>query len=117
MPLFAASERLHQLFSNLLENSLKYTDPGGRLRVFVERGSGTATVHFQDSGPGVPESSLGKLFDRLYRVDSSRNRESGGAGLGLAICREVMDKLGGSIAAFPSPLGGLWVKIAFPMGG
>lgn len=116
-PLFADSERLHQLFSNLLGNSLKYTDPGGRLRVFVERNSGTATVHFQDSGPGVLESELGKLFDRLYRVDSSRNRESGGAGLGLSICRSIVDAHDGSIAAFPSPLGGLWVKITFPMSG
>jgi two-component system, OmpR family, sensor histidine kinase BaeS len=117
LPLFADSERLHQLFSNLLENSLKYTDPGGRLRVFVERGGGTATVHFQDSGPGVPESELGMLFDRLYRVESSRNRESGGAGLGLSICRSIVEAHEGSIAAFPSPLGGLWVKIAFPMSG
>ena len=116
-PLFADSERLHQLFSNLLGNSLKYTDPGGRLRVFVERNSGTATVHFQDSGPGVLEGELGKLFDRLYRVDSSRNRESGGAGLGLSICRSIVDAHDGSIAAFPSPLGGLWVKITFPMSG
>jgi two-component system sensor histidine kinase BaeS len=116
-PLFADSERLHQLFSNLLENSLKYTDPGGRLRVFIERDGGTATVHFQDSGPGVPESDLGKLFDRLYRVDSSRNRETGGAGLGLSICRSIVEAHAGTIAAFPSPLGGLWVKIEFPMSG
>jgi len=116
-PLFADAERLHQLYSNLLENSLKYTDPGGRLRVFVERDGGTATVHFQDSGPGVPESNLGKLFDRLYRVDSSRNREMGGAGLGLSICRSIVEGHAGTIAAFPSPLGGLWVKIAFPMSG
>lgn len=116
-PLFADSERLHQLFTNLLENSLKYTDPGGRLRVFVERGDGTATVHFQDSGPGVPESDMEKLFDRLYRVDSSRNRESGGAGLGLSICRSIVEAHEGTIAAFPSPLGGLWVKIAFPLSG
>jgi len=116
-PLFADSERLHQLFSNLLENSLKYTDTGGRLRVFVERDGGTATVHFQDSGPGVPEGDLGKLFDRLYRVDSSRSRESGGAGLGLSICRSIVEAHAGTIAAFPSPLGGLWVKIEFPMSG
>jgi two-component system sensor histidine kinase BaeS len=113
--LFADSERLHQLFTNLLENSLKYTDPGGRLRVLVERGDGTATVHFQDSGPGVPERDMEKLFDRLYRVDSSRNRESGGAGLGLSICRSIVEAHEGTIAAFPSPLGGLWVKIEFPM--
>jgi two-component system sensor histidine kinase BaeS len=116
-PLFADSERLRQLFSNLLENSLKYTDPGGKLRIFLERNDGTATVHFQDSGPGVPEGELGKLFDRLYRVDSSRNRESGGAGLGLSICRSIVLAHEGDIAAFPSPLGGLWVKIEFPMSG
>lgn len=116
-PLFADSERLHQLFTNLLENSLKYTDPGGRLRVFVERGNGKATVHFQDSGPGVPESDMEKLFERLYRVDSARNRESGGAGLGLSICRSIVEAHEGTIAAFPSPLGGLWVKIEFPMSG
>jgi two-component system sensor histidine kinase BaeS len=116
-PLFADAERLHQLYSNLLGNSLKYTDPGGRLRVFVEHDDGTATVHFQDSGPGVPESDLGKLFDRLYRVDSSRNRETGGAGLGLSICRSIVEGHEGTIAALPSPLGGLWVKIAFPMNG
>lgn len=115
--LFADAERLHQLYSNLLENSLKYTEPGGRLRVFVERDGGTATVNFQDSGPGVPESDLGKLFDRLYRVDSSRNREMGGAGLGLSICRSIVEAHAGTIAAFPSPLGGLWVKIEFPMNG
>lgn len=114
VPLFADSERLHQLFSNLLENSLKYTDAGGRLRVFLERGEATATVHFQDSGPGVPESDLGKLFDRLYRADRSRSRESGGAGLGLSICRSIVEAHEGAIEALPSPLGGLWVKIAFP---
>jgi len=116
-PLFADSKRLHQLYSNLLENSLKYTDPGGRLRVFVERGDAAATVHFQDSGPGVPEGDLDKLFDRLYRVDSSRNREMGGAGLGLSICRSIVEAHAGTIAAFPSPLGGLWVKIELPMSG
>jgi two-component system, OmpR family, sensor histidine kinase BaeS len=116
-PLFADSERLRQLFSNLLENSLKYTDPGGRLRISVERSSRKATVHFQDSGPGVPEGELEKLFDRLYRVDSSRNRESGGAGLGLSICRSIVLAHEGAIAAFPSPLGGLWVKIEFPLSG
>lgn len=116
-PLFADPERLHQLFSNLLENTLKYTDPGGQLRVFTKRDGGKATVHFQDLGPGVPESDLGKLFDRLYRVDSSRNRETGGAGLGLSICRSIVEAHAGTIAAFPSPLGGLWVKIEFPMSG
>lgn len=116
-PVFADPERLHQLFSNLLENSLKYTDPGGRLRVFLERDEGVATVHFQDSEPGVPESDLGKLFDRLYRADRSRSRESGGAGLGLSICRAIVEAHEGTIAAFSSPLGGLWIQIEFPLSG
>ncbi|GAB4374017.1 MAG: ATP-binding protein [Deltaproteobacteria bacterium] len=115
-PSFADPERLHQLFSNLLENSLKYTDPGGSLRVFVERGSTTSTVHFQDSGPGVPEADLEKLFDRLYRVEGSRSRETGGAGLGLSICKSIVLAHGGTIGARPSPLGGLWVTIGFPRG-
>ncbi len=114
-PLFADSERLHQLFSNLLENSLKYTDIGGKLKVFIERHVGRATAHFQDSGPGVPERDLDRLFDRLYRVDGSRNRETGGAGLGLSICRSIVLAHEGTIAAFPSPLGGLWVKVDLPL--
>lgn len=115
-PLFGDPERLHQLFSNLLENSLKYTDPGGTLRVCVERGTGTSTIHFQDSGPGVPEGDLEKLFDRLYRGEGSRSRETGGAGLGLSICKSIVLAHEGTIGAHPSPLGGLWVKIEFPRG-
>lgn len=116
-PLFADPDRLHQLFSNLLENSLKYTEGGGRLQLRAERGDRTATVHFQDSGPGVPPSEIGRLFDRLYRVEGSRSRATGGAGLGLAICRNIAEAHGGTIAAFPSPLGGLWVKVELPLNG
>jgi len=116
-PLFADPDRLHQLFSNLLENSLKYTDAGGRLRLGIERRERTATVHFQDSGPGVPPSEMGRLFDRLYRVEGSRSRATGGAGLGLAICRNIVEGHDGAIAAFPSPMGGLWVKVDLPLSG
>jgi two-component system sensor histidine kinase BaeS len=116
-PLFADPDRLHQLFSNLLENSLKYMDAGGRLQLRAERRDRTATVHFQDSGPGVPPSEMGRLFDRLYRVEGSRSRATGGAGLGLAICRNIVEAHNGTIAAFPSPLGGLWVKVELPLSG
>jgi two-component system sensor histidine kinase BaeS len=116
-PLFADPDRLHQLFSNLLENSLKYTDTGGRLQLSIERRERTATVHFQDSGPGVPPSEMGRLFDRLYRVEGSRSRATGGAGLGLAICRNIVEGHNGTIAAFPSPMGGLWVKVDLPLSG
>jgi two-component system sensor histidine kinase BaeS len=117
LPVFADPDRLHQLFANLLENSLKYTDPGGRLQVRIERRERRATVHLQDSGPGVPASEIGKLFDRLYRVEGSRSRATGGAGLGLAICRNIVEAHNGTIDAFPSPSGGLWVKVELPLSG
>ena len=115
--LFADPDRLRQLFSNLLENSLKYTESGGRLSIMVERKGKKAEARFEDSGPGVPESELGKLFDRLYRVEGSRSRDTGGAGLGLAICRNIVEAHNGSITAFSSPMGGLGVKMEIPLSG
>ena len=115
--LFADPDRLRQLFSNLLENSLKYTERDGRLSILAERKGKTAEVRFEDSGPGVPEPELGKLFDRLYRVEGSRNRATGGAGLGLAICRNIAEAHNGGITAFSSQMGGLGVKMEIPLNG
>ena len=114
-PLFADRERLRQLFANLLGNALNYTDPGGALEVRLEQRGGLATAHFRDTAPGVPEAELERLFDRLYRVEGSRSRASGGAGLGLAICRNIVLAHEGSIAALPSPLGGVWIKVELPL--
>jgi two-component system sensor histidine kinase BaeS len=117
IPLFADGERLHQLFANLLENALKYTDRGGRIEVRLEKGNRAAVVHFLDSAPGVPASELGRLFDRLYRVEGSRSRATGGAGLGLSLCRNIVEAHKGTIKAGTSPLGGLWIIIELPMEG
>ncbi len=113
--LFADPERLHQLIGNLLENSLKYTDSGGQLDIRLETQGDVATIHFSDSAPGVPESELDKLFERLYRVENSRNRHTGGAGLGLSICRNIVEAHEGTISARPSPRGGLWITIQLPI--
>ena len=132
-------QRLSQLFRNLLRNSLQYTDAGGELRIGLSLASGRAeavaaaaspspsptegrgpdwlVIDFQDSAPGVPEEALGHLFERLYRVDASRARHSGGAGLGLAIARNIATAHGGDIAAHPSPLGGLWIRLRLPLEG
>jgi len=111
---FGDSERLHQLFSNLLDNSLKYTDSGGRLLVVLQVDNSNVTIDFNDSAPNVPEAELNRLFERLYRVESSRNRLTGGAGLGLAICNNIVAAHNGSITAQASPMGGLWIRIELP---
>lgn len=112
---FADPERLHQLFANLLENSLRYTDAGGRLEITLEQEKGRAMLILRDSAPGVPAADLERLFDRLYRVEGSRSRASGGAGLGLTICRNIVEAHGGAVTAAPSPLGGLAVTVALPL--
>jgi len=112
---FADPERLHQLFNNLLDNALKYTEGGGRLDIRLEAGSGAATIHFMDSAPGVPAAEIGRLFDRLYRVEGSRSRATGGAGLGLAICRNIVEAHEGTITAEHSAMGGLWITVVLPV--
>ena len=109
------AERLSQLFRNLLMNSLNYTDPGGRVEVGIDVNEGMLIFDFQDTEPGVPEDALPQLFERLYRVDRSRSRATGGAGLGLAICRNIVEAHEGRISAHHSPLGGLRILVELPV--
>jgi two-component system sensor histidine kinase BaeS len=117
LPIFADPGRLQQLFDNLLDNALKYTDAGGELLVRLEKKGELAVVEFEDSAPGVPMEDLEKLFDRLFREESSRNRATGGAGLGLAICKNIVEAHEGSIAALPSQKGGVLIRIELPLTG
>lgn len=114
---FADRERLRQLFANLLENSLRYTDAEGALEIGVKQKGNFITIEFQDSKPGVSADDIERLFDRFYRVEGSRSRTSGGAGLGLAICKKIVEAHDGAISAHPSPLGGLLVRIVIPVFG
>lgn len=115
--LFADRERLHQLFANLLDNSLKYTESGGVLFIRLVCHNGKAAIDFEDSTPGVPEEELDRLFDRLYRVEGSRSRSTGGAGLGLAICKNIVEAHAGTISVHPSPLGGVLIRVTIPVSG
>lgn len=112
---FADRERLHQLFVNILDNSLKYTEPEGALAISLLRQDDWAVIDFEDSAPGVLGDELDKLFDRLYRVEGSRSRMTGGAGLGLAICKTIVEAHEGIISAHPSSLGGVLIKIMLPI--
>lgn len=110
---YADPERLRQLFANLLDNSLKYTNGGGTLAIHLNADEDMIRIDFQDSAPGVAAGELPKLFERLYRVESSRNRATGGSGLGLTICRNIVEAHNGTIIAQSSPLGGVWIGITF----
>ncbi len=114
LELVADASRLQQLFSNLLENAVRYTDPNGVVRVSATAERDELRIEFIDSGPGVSASQLPRLFERFYRGEASRNRTSGGAGLGLAICHSIALAHGGSLSADHSPLGGLWLTLRLP---
>jgi two-component system, OmpR family, sensor histidine kinase BaeS len=112
---FADWERLNQLFANLLENSLRYTDAAGSLEVGAEVAGDEITIEFQDSKPGVSAQDMERLFERFYRAEGSRSTGSGGAGLGLTISKKIVDAHGGTISAHASHLGGLLIRISIPV--
>ncbi|MBU1231991.1 MAG: HAMP domain-containing protein [Proteobacteria bacterium] len=113
--LFADNERLKQLFTNLLANSIRYTDEGGRIEVNVTKEENKLIYTILDSAPGVPDEHIPHLFDRLYRVDASRSRDLGGAGLGLSICYNIVKGHNGTIEARQSPIGGLLIRVCLPL--
>jgi two-component system sensor histidine kinase BaeS len=106
-------QRLRQMLHNLFENSVRYVDQGGLLRVSLTAAPG-ALLRVDDSGPGVGDAQLERLFDRFYRTEDSRARATGGSGLGLSICRNIVEAHGGRIEARHSPLGGLSVRVDLP---
>ncbi|WP_435952952.1 two-component system sensor histidine kinase BaeS [Dryocola sp. BD626] len=113
--IFGDSDRLMQLFNNLLENSLRYTDEGGQLLISGEVTQQRFIMTFADSTPGVSDEQLNMLFDRFYRTEGSRNRASGGSGLGLSICQNIVAAHGGTLRAGHSPLGGVSITVELPL--
>ena len=93
----ADPQRLHQALTNFIENAIKFTQPGGEVRVTTWRGRNEVGVTVTDNGPGMPAAARVHVFDRFYRVDHARGRGAGGSGLGLAICREVATAHGGRV--------------------
>jgi two-component system sensor histidine kinase BaeS len=109
------ADRLQQLFSNLLENTLRYAVAPVTLKIGQKRTENRLVLFFEDSGPGVPAQALERLFDRLYRVDRSRSRTHGGSGLGLSICKSIVTALGGEIRAVNGYSGGLRIEVELPL--
>jgi two-component system phosphate regulon sensor histidine kinase PhoR len=95
---WADPQAVEQILTNLLDNALKYTAEGGSIGVSTEEDGDFVRIRVRDTGIGIPESDLGRIFERFYRVDKARSRELGGTGLGLSIVKHLVQQLGGEIS-------------------
>jgi signal transduction histidine kinase len=91
--------RLTQVITNLLSNAIKYTPEGGHVRVAVKNTLDSSIVEVSDNGIGIPGEELPLIFERFYRTDKSRNRQTGGTGIGLTIAKSIVQAHGGHIEA------------------
>jgi signal transduction histidine kinase len=105
---------LKRCLVNLLDNAIKY---GKSARVGVDDNDERLEIRIRDEGPGIPESELERVFDPYYRVEGSRNRETGGAGLGLTIARSIAETHGGRLSLHNRPEGGLEARLTLPRAG
>lgn len=113
----ADRERIIQLFTNLLENSCRYTTAPGTIRLSAETDASETAIliYIEDSSPSISSQDFDKVFERFYRVEQSRNREYGGSGIGLALCKQIVDAHQGTIHADHSNLGGVKIEISLPI--
>ncbi len=110
-------DRLSQVLDNLLDNALRYSPEGSTVAVEIHRRGNECECAVYDSGPGISEEHLPLVFERFYRADASRNRQSGGAGLGLAIAKALILSQGGRISAECPPGGGTILRFVLPASG
>ncbi len=97
IPVLVQEDDLYQIIFNLVENGIKYNIPGGSLFVSLNRRDDMAVLQVRDTGVGIPEDAIDHVFERFYRVDKARSRQTGGSGLGLAIVRSMVERNGGEI--------------------
>ena len=99
----ADAERIHQVLFNLVDNAVRFTPPGGEIRVTARPDGGRVHVSVTDTGVGISPEHLPRVFERFYRVDPARSRDDGGTGIGLAIARSIVEAHGGRIVAKSDP--------------
>jgi signal transduction histidine kinase len=110
----ADPQRMEQVIGNLLGNAMRYIPDGGRVEIRVANVAGAVDLTVGDNGPGVAQEDLPHIFDRFWRGERSRTRSAGGAGLGLAIAKQLVETQGGNIYARNQPGGGLLVGFTLP---
>lgn len=113
-PVLIRQDDLYLILFNLAENGIKYNTPNGTLTITLSRKGNQAVLKISDTGVGIPEQALGKIFERFYRVDKARSRATGGSGLGLAIVRSTVERSRGSIAVESQPGKGSTFTVVFP---
>lgn len=111
----ADSERMQQVFWNLLANAVKFTPAGGTVDVYLERNGSLAEIRIEDTGPGVPPEFLPRIFERFSQADGSSTRKHGGLGLGLAIVRHLVELHGGTVSATNRDEGGAVLSVKLPI--
>jgi two-component system phosphate regulon sensor histidine kinase PhoR len=111
----ADPDAMNQVFGNLIENALKYAREGRRIRVGAQLLHSEVEFFVQDFGPGIASEHLDRIFERFYRVDKARSRESGGTGLGLAIVKHIVLSHGGRIWAESELGSGATFHFALPL--
>ena len=109
--------RIEQVFMNIMSNAMKYTPDGGKIDIYSGSTAREVWIKITDTGIGIPEEDLGRVFDRFYRVDKARARESGGTGLGLSIAKETVIRHGGDISIESKQGVGTTVTITLPIEG
>ncbi len=107
---------LARALANLLRNAIRYAGEYGPIRITANRTDNTVAIDISDSGPGIPEEYVNRIFDPFFRVDQHRNRESGGTGLGLSIVKTCIEACGGSVRAQNITHGGLKITVELPAG-
>jgi len=107
--------RLREVFFNLLDNSIKYTPPGGEVAIQIGRNGSEAIIAVRDTGIGIPTEHVARVFDRFYRVDKARSRAEGGTGLGLSIARSIVIAHGGQIDLVSTPNQGTTCTVRLPI--
>ena len=105
---------LEQAVVNLLDNAIKYSEPGKSVHVSIERRDGTAAIRVQDEGVGIAPEHLPRIFERFYRVDKARSRKLGGTGLGLSIVKHIAQAHGGTVSVESNPGKGSSFTIELP---
>lgn len=108
-------DKLEQVVINIISNAVKYTPDGGRIDVYTGSLYTDAFIKVRDNGIGIPPENLPRIFERFYRVDKARSRETGGTGLGLAIAKQIMNQLGGNISINSTAGEGTEVIISVPL--